>query len=463
MPARLVNIDRETPMFMPADMRDWLPPNHIVNFIIDAVAQLGLACLKYNMNGTGSRQYPPAMMLSLLIHCYATGRFSSREIEAASHSDVAVRYICGNHHPDHDTICAFRRDNRELFNECFVKVLAMASEMGCLKKVGGISVDGTKVQANASKHSAVSYKHAEDTIETLRQEVFELMEKAEKADFIPLESGLSIPDEIARREERIGKLEHARKIIEERFKEKEAEKEKEKEKEVAQGTKAGKKRKTKAGGTGDAGVDGKTPDAKDQYNFTDPESRIMKSGNGKHFEQAYNAQAAVDIEGSYLILGQNVTVNCNDKRELNPTVESVQEEIREVTVVLADTGYYSEGGVLELESNGGPTAYVAVESTGHHKTVADLEVKPHPQPPAEDAGVKEKMLHRLSTKEGKAIYKLRKETVEPVFGIIKEVIGFRRFSLRGLDKVNLEWELLTLSYNFKKLHCIMANLRILTG
>ena len=448
MAARFVNIDRNTPMFLPPDLRDWLPENHIVHFIIDAVGQLNLNSFKINNRGSGSEQYPPSMMLVLLIYCYATGRFSSRAIESATYSDVAVRYICGGEqHPDHDTICTFRRENGMLFSECFVKVLALAGELGCLRKVGGISVDGTKIKADASKHAAVSYKRAGEMIQQLELEVEELMRKAEDADAVSLEDGLSVPEEIGRREDRKKQLEQARKVIEERFREKER---------GSYNAKLAERKKKKNNGQNKLGPPPKPPEEKSpgdkaQYNFTDPESRIMKAGNGKHFEQSFNAQAAVDTEGSYLVLGNGVTNHPNDKQELGPTVESVDETVRTVSDVSADTGYYSEEAITELESDNGPTAYVAVEKRSHHKSVKDLEKNSDPPEPTEDAGMKEKMGHRLKTKQGKEKYKLRKQTVEPVFGIIKEILGFRHFHLRGLDKARLEWDIVTTAYNFKRL------------
>ena len=394
------------------------------------------------------------MMLSLLIYCYATGRFSSRSIEAATYSDVAVRYICGGDtHPDHDTICTFRRENGKVFKECFVKVLILAGQIGGLKKIGGVSVDGTKMKANASKHAAVSYKRAGNMIKQLEQEIQELLNKVEKADNTPLDDGLSIPDEITRREERKAKLEEAREIIEERYRvikeEKQAEYEK-KQKARDEQRKNGKKPRGK-----EPKPPSEDPPDKMQVNFTDDESRIMKSGSGNHFEQAYNAQAAVDTEGSMLILGQYVTNHVNDKLELIPAAESVSEEIRKVSDVLSDTGYFSESAIRVVENNEqGPKVYCAVEKHGHHRTVNDLLKKEDPTPPARDAPVKEKMAHLLKTKAGREKYKKRKETVEPVFGIIKSVLGFRQFFLRGLDKVNLEWNLVTLAYNFKRLHKI---------
>jgi len=431
MSTRFVVVDRDTPMLLPVDLREWVPADHIVHFILEAVETLSLKGFRVNERGTGSEQYPPGMLLPLLIYCYATGRFSSREIERATYADVAVRYICGGErHPDHDTICAFRRENGGLFEECFVKVLAYAGQMKVLKKVGGISVDGTKMMANASRHAAVSYDHATQLIAQLEAEVRALTAKAEEADNRPLEDGLSVPEEIARRQERKAKLEEAKRVIEARFAEKQREAEVEKP--------AGRRRKKAA------------PRGKDQFNFTDPESRLMKTADG--FQQAWNAQAAVDTEGSLLILGERITEHGNDKQELVPSVQMVEPTVRELSHVLTDSGFYSEQAVTDVEQEGGPTVYAALDRQAHHRTVEELEKKAEPSDPGTGATVEERMRYRLRTKAGRALYALRKQTVEPVFGIIKEAMGFRRFHLRGKAKVSLEWTLVTLAYNFRRLY-----------
>jgi transposase len=456
MSARYVTIDRETPMLFPVDMRDWLPENHLVHFIVEAVEQIDKGTFKVNRRGSGDEQYPPEMMLALLIYGYATGTFSSRRIEAATYSDVAIMYICGGKaHPDHSVICDFRIRNKEAIREAFTKVLVIARETGKLKKVGGISVDGTKIRANASKHRAVSYGRAGELIEELEEEVEELMKKGEEADSTPLEEGLTIPGEIGRREARRAALKGAREAMERRYKEA-----KEEGGEEEEGEKEGGKR-AKARDAGD-----ERPPENYQYNFTDPESRIMKEGNGKHFEQDYNAQAAVDTEGSMLIVGGHVTNQGNDKKELVPGVTGVDNEIREVKTVAADTGYYSEEAVKEVEQvneegeQEGPEVYCAVEKGTHHKSVKDIEKKKKAGRPPAKQSKKQKMARKLKTKKGKKIYKKRKETVEPVFGIIKSVMGFRQFMLRGLEKVNTEWDLVMTSYNFKKLHKLMYGIPV---
>ena len=450
MGAKFVNIDRDTPMIFPPDLRDWLPENSMVHFIVEAVEMLDLKDFSINHRGSGSEQYPPSMMQALLIYCYATGRFSSRLIEQATYYDVAVRYICGgDKHPDHDTICSFRLKNRKAFKEAFVKVLMMAAELGHLKKIGGVSIDGTKINANASKHSAVSYKRAGEMIKQLELEIEELTNMAEKADSTPLDDGLTIPDEIKRREDRKLKLNEARKVIEERYKEIKQQKQaeyNEKQKKRDELRKNGKKLRGR-----EPKPPSDNPPDKAQFNFTDEESRIMKAGNGNHYEQAYNAQAAVDTEGSMLILGKHVTDHVNDKLELKPAVNSVNPEVREISYADTDSGYFSEAAIEEVEKNG-IVVYSAVERQSHHRTVDDLKKKEDPPELLEEVSVKERMVHRLKTKEGKEKYKKRKETVEPVFGIIKSVLGFRQFLLRGLEKVNPEWDLVTLAYNFKRLY-----------
>jgi transposase len=452
MPARFVNLDRQTPMFLPCDLRDWVPADHIVHFILDAVGLIPTVHFHVNHRGTGSEQYPPTMMLALLIYCYATGRCGSRTIEAATHSDVAVRYLCANAHPDHASICAFRVANEVAFKAAFVTVLQLAQQLR-LTRVGTVSVDGTKLQANASKHAAVSYQRAGELITQLELEVQELLTRAEQADTREAKETLDLPAELTRRDKRLAALKQARQVIEARAKEMAAAQAESYQTKVAvrQAQRdAGKKPRGKEPAPPSA-----VPDPKAQYNFTDPESRIMKAGNGSHFEQAYNAQAAVD--GAMLIVGARVSDAPNDKQELPASVAAISPVVKEeVNQVLVDSGFYSEAAVAAVEQKpdgtaSGVTVYAAVEKHSHHKTVADLLPQPEPPAPGPDATAKEHMAHRLKTAVGQALYRLRKQTVEPVFGIIKEVMGFRRFLLRGRVKVLLEWTLVCLSYNLKRL------------
>src|SRR5665213_404858 len=455
MSTRFVNIDRQTPMLLPADVQEWVQRDHLARFVVDAVEALDLQGFKVNERGTGNEQYPPRMLLGLLAYSYATGTFSSRQIERASYENLPVRFICANTHPDHDTICTFRRENHALFEESFVKILQLARELKILR-VGHVTIahDGTKIQASASKHSAVSYERAGQMIEELEGEVKQLIAKAEEADSKPLQEGLSIPEEITRREERKAQLQKARAVIEERARQRAQAQQPEYEEKVAQRQarrQAGEKVRGK-----DPQPPSPTPQPKDQYNFTDPESRIMKAGNAQHFEQAYNAQASVEVE-SRLIVGPRLSDQANDKQQLVSAVETVQENGTQVDAILVDHGYYSEAAVRQVETNPqgqptGTTVYAAVGKTSHHRSVEDLEKKEEPVVPGLEATIKEIMEHRLRTKEGKALYDLRKETVEPIFGIIKETMGFRRFSMRGKAKAALEWTLVTLSYNLRRLH-----------
>lgn len=448
MASKFVNVDRDTPMLLAPDLRDWVPAKHIVHFLIDALDACPMSSAKVNVRGTGSGQYPPQMMLGILIYGYITGRFSSREIEEANYIDVAMRYLAADWHPDHDTICTFRTNNGALIKDTFTSVLLLAKELKVLK-VGTVSVDGTKVLANASKHKAVSYKRAGEQIQLIQEEVDELLRRAEDADRKELADGLTIPDEIARREKRIQKLKEARGIIEARAKEAATQQEAEYQEKLAE--RELKKAQGKRVGGKEPNAPSATPADGAQYNFTDPESEIMKAGNGKYFEQAFNAQAAVDADGSLLILGQRVSVQANDKQELEPTVFSIPAVIGTPSAVAADSGFYSQEQVARVEANGQTIVYAAVGKQSHHRRIADLEVHQEPEPLALDATPVEKMAHRLKKAVGKAIYRLRKQTVEPVFGIVKEVMGFRRFLLRGHAKASLEWELVSLAYNCKRL------------
>jgi transposase len=449
MSVRFVNIDHDTPLLLPPDLRDWVSQDHMVHFIIDAVVALDLSRARTNERGTGSAQYPPSMMLGLLIYSYATGTFSSRRIETLTYENVAVRYLTGDTHPDHDSICKFRRENKDLLSHAFHQVLELAARARILQ-VGDITVaiDGTKILANASKHSAVSHGHAVEQMKLAGEQIDQLLQKAEDADSTPLQDGLTIPDEIKRREDRIARLREATQTMAaraaERLIEEQAAYQEKLAARQAKQQNTGKKPKGKPPEPPQEG-----PRDQDQYNFTDPESRIMKVRGG--FEQSYNAQAAVEVT-TMLIVGQHVTHQANDKQQLVPTLAVMSPVIRQVSNVLVDSGYYSENSTLTVE-NADPatTVYAAMKRQSHGRSIAQLEARADPPPPPPDAPVAERMAHRLDTAEGRQLYGLRKETVEPVFGIIKQAIGFRRFLLRGKEKAGLEWTLMTTSYNLKRL------------
>lgn len=342
-----------------------------------------------------------------------------------------------------------------MFSKSFVKVLQLAQELK-LAQFGQItvSVDGTKVAANASKHAAVSYERAGQNIAQLELEVAQLVAKAEQADATPLQDGLSIPAEIVRRQERKAALEKARAQIETRAHARYAGELADYEKKMAA-------RQARADG-GDKphgqppAPPSPAPKPKEQYNFTDPESRIMKTGGG--FEQCYNAQVAVEVE-SRLIVGERVSQAPNDKQELVPSVAAVAPVAGAVAAVLTDSGFYSEAAVQKIEQtpageSTGTTVYAAMEKTSHHRSVADLEKRPEPEAPPAAASIGGKMRHRLKTAAGKSLYKLRQQTVEPVFGIIKSAMGFRQFLMRGTAKVSTEWTLVCLAYNLRRLHTL---------
>ena len=463
MAARFVNVDHDTPLLLPPDIREWVPGDHLVHFIMDAVGEVDLRGARVNERGTGDEQYPPGMMLGLLIYSYASGVFSSRQIEKSSYESVPVRLLCGDTHPDHDTICTFRRQNQVLLGQSFAQVLEMAARCGVLK-VGGITVaiDGTKVLANASKHAAVSYQRAGEQMRELDGEIAELLRKAEEADAQPLEDGLSIPKEVQRRQERKALLAKARAEMEARAYARAQAERGEYEAKVAA------REEKRRAGQKPRGQEPKppseTPGPKEQYNSTDPESRIMTAGSGEHFEQSYNAQAAVEVD-SRLIVGQRVDHAPNDKEQLLPSFAAVAVEAGPVQEVLIDSGFVSQKAIEQLEKDGpgeapGVRVLAAIRRERHGRSVAQLEKKDDPLEPASDAPFLERLAHRVATHAGRARYKLRQQTVEPVFGIIKEALGFRRFSLRGLEKVALEWTLVTLAYNCKRLFHVGAKLAV---
>ena len=459
MPARFVNIDHDTPLLLPPDLRDWVPADHLVHFIMDAVGLLDLSAARVNHSGSGSEQYPPSLMLSLLIYSYATGTFSSRRIEKNTHEQVAVRLLCADHHPDHDSICVFRRENHALLASSFHQVLESAARIRVLR-VGDVTLalDGTKILANASKHSAVSHGHAVAQMQLLEAEIAQLLQKAEEADSTPLEDGLTVPAEVARRQDRLEKLREATGQIEARAKERHREdmaafagKQKRRDEQQA----AGKKPKGHAPQPPREGAR-----SQDQYNFTDPESRIMKTGSG--FEQSYNAQAAVEVE-SRLLVSQAVTDAANDKEQLEPTLATTSPVIERIAAVLIDSGFYSAAAVLAVErgreGQPGPLVYAATGRQEHGRSVEALEKRDDPAAPEPGGNAAAVMVHRLSTKAGRTLYALRKQTIEPVFGIIKAAMGFRRFSLRGLGHVGTEWTLVTLAYNLKRLYHLGVRLQ----
>lgn len=310
MSAKFVPVDRETPLLLPCDLREWVRADDMVHFIIEAVEGLALHEFQVNHRGTGSEQYPPHTMLALLIYCYCNGVFSSRRIEDATYHHVGVRYLTGDTHPDHDTIAKFRRENLAAVHACFVNVLEQAREIGVLK-VGTVSVDGTKIRANASKHKSVMYGRAGELIEQLDLEVKALLEAAEKADHVDADDGQRLPEGVARRKALKAKLKEARERLEQRAQTRARAEEAEYLRKVAD-------RKERGGGGNGRALQPPSdqPKPEEQINLVDPDSRVMRKSYRHGYEQSYNAQAAVDADGSQLVLHARVVQAPVDNREL---------------------------------------------------------------------------------------------------------------------------------------------------
>jgi transposase len=441
------SIDRETGFLLPPSVDEWLPQKHLARFVAEVIDGLDLRAMSGSYRGSGSASYHPRMLLGILVYGYATGVFSSRKLERATYDSVAFRFIAANDHPDHDTIAAFRRRFLKEIEALFVQVLLLAREMGVLK-MGTVALDGTKIHANASRHSALSYEHAGKIEEQLKAEVADLMAQAEAADTANVPDGMSIPDELARREERLRKIAEARAKIEARARERYARELAEHEaKLAARAAKTAATGKKPGGKPPQPPTEGPLPS--DQINLTDEESRIMPAAGGG-FEQCYNAQAAV-AAGSMLVVAVDVVQAPNDKQQIEPMLdklESLPTELGEAETLLADTGYFSAGNVEACEK-AGIDPLIAMGRQPHHPPLQERFEAPPPAP--ENPTPVEAMAHRLKTPEGRDLYALRKQTPEPVFGIIKSVLGFRQFSMRGLEKVRGEWSLVTMAWNMKRM------------
>ena len=446
-------IDRQTGYLLPPSVDEWLPERHLARFIVEVIDGLDLGRMSGAYRGSGSASYHPRMLLGLLVYGYATGVFSSRQLERATYDSVAFRFIAANDHPDHDTIATFRRRFLKDIEKLFVEVLRLAREMGVLK-MGTIGLDGTKIHANASRHSALSYEYAGRIEAQLKAEVADLMAKAEAADKSDVPDGMSIPDELARREERLRKIAEAKAKIEARARERHAREMAEHEaKMAAREAKTAETGKKPRGKPPAPPTEGPLPT--DQVNLTDEESRIMPVAGGG-FEQCYNAQAVVAAD-SLLVVGTDVVQAANDKQQLEPMVEQLKalpDELGMVETLLADNGYFSAANVTACESaNIAPL--IATGREVHHLSLAE-RFACTPAAPQDPTPV-QVMAHRLKTPEGKRLYALRKQVAEPVFGIIKSVLGFRQFLLRGLDRVRGEWSLVTMAWNMKRMFALCAS------
>jgi len=449
--SRFVPVDRDTAYLLPPSVDEWLPSDHLARFVVEVIDRLDLDDLVKQYAGRGSAAHHPAVVLGLLIYGYANGVHSSRKIERATYDSVAFRYVAANTHPDHDTLATFRRRFLKEVETLFVQVLVLAREMKLLK-LGHIALDGTKIGANASKHKALSWAHANKIEAQLRQEVQTLLALAEKSDRAAVPDGMDVPAEIARREDRLSAIAQAKAKIEqraaERFQAEQQEFEAKQAKRKAQRD-AGKKPRGKDPEPPEAG-----PKDSDQVNLTDEQSRIMPvSGGG--FEQSYNAQAGVDID-TMMVITAHVTQACNDKREVVPTLEQIAalpEELGVVQTLIADNGFHSQANVIAC-AQAGIEPLLAIKRESHHEPLMERFATDPAASQTTDPVVN--MVHRLSTQAGKALYKMRKQTVEPVFGIIKHVMRWRQMSMRGLAKAQGEWNLVTMAWNIKRMHVLRA-------
>jgi transposase len=449
MTRKFKTADYEKTLDLQISLRDVLPPDHLARFIVDVIAQLDLRAIYSQYGDQGAPPYAPEVLLGLLFYGYATGVFSSRKIEQATYEVIPFRYIAGDMHPDHATIAHFRKENLAELKELFVQILLIAQEMGYLQ-VGNVSLDGSKIHADASKSKAVSYKRLLALEAYLQAEVNELFALAEAADGGQLPDNMDLQDEIERRQQHLARLAEAKKVLQARAQARyEAEQAEYEAKIRAREEKAAKKGGERSGRPPKPPTPG--PGDKDQYNFTDPESRIMKNANNSGFDQHYNVQVVVEHD-SRLIVGHWLCNQTNDKQAALPTIDTVPPELGHPKTANLDTGYFSELNLAGLQQRG-IDPYIATGRSPHHQGWRAY-FQDYPDPPAADASVKELMAYKLRTDIGQALYRLRKSTVEPVIGIIKEVLSFRQFSLRGLVAAGGEWTLVCLAYNLKRLHTL---------
>ena len=454
-----LSYDPEQKLLLPPDLREWLPEGHLALFISDVVDELDLSGIfgHYESgDGRGRPPYHPLMMVKLLVYGYCIGKVSSRKLEQATHEDVAFRVLACNQHPDHDSIANFRQLHLSELAGLFVQVLKMCERAG-LVKLGHVAIDGSKLRANASKHKAMSYERMGVKEQQLVAEVERLLKAAEETDCAEDKRygqgvrGDELPAELARRESRLRKIREAKASLEAEAKEQakaaaaavEAKLAARKQREEETG------KKTRGRAPQVVNVEAAKPEPKAQRNFTDPESRIMKDGATGSFEQSYNAQIAVDGQAQ-IIVAATLTQAANDKQQLVPVLAEVKTNIgRWPEKVTADSGYFSTAAVTSEVINT-VDLYVTPDRSKQTEELAELPAA-SPPPFELDQDVIARMREKLKTEHGRAVYKQRKMIVEPVFGQVKEVRGFRRFSFRGLQKNEAEWSLICLTHNLLKL------------
>jgi transposase len=432
---------------LPPSVQDWLPGNDLVYFLLDTVNELDISAItqKYEQEKRGFPPFHPCMMAALLLYAYCRGIFSSRKIMQACQERISFKVIVGDDIPDFRTISDFRKLHLKELQLLFVQVLQLCQEAG-LVKLGHIALDGTKIKANASRHKAMSYGRMLTEEKRLKEEIEQLLEKAEAIDeqednkYGPDRRGDELPEELAHRESRLKRIQEAKRALEAKAKVSAQQARKEREQEDCTNDdkpKRGRKRKAVS----------EVPADNKQYNFTDPESGIMKANN-KGWDQCGNAQAAVDSK-KQIIVACDVTSQSNDKQQFEPMLEQAQENVGEdkkIKVASADSGYYSESNVKFAEDKN-IDAYIATKRNKHSDSVPKT---PRGRPP-KDLTVQEKMARKLRTKKGRETYSKRKSIVEPVFGQIKRARGFVQFSLRGIEKMRGEWAIVCLTHNLLKL------------
>jgi len=450
MARRFNTVDYNVSLNQIVTIGDCLSDDHLARFIVNTIARLDLSDIYSKYSNMGGTPIAPEILLGLLFYGYATGVFSSRKIENATHESIPFRFIAGGMHPDHDTIANFRKRFLEQMKDLLVQILVIAKEAGMLS-LGDISIDGSKVHADASKNHAVSYKRLIGLQEQLTKEVEELFALAATAEQAALPETMDVDHEIALRRNRLTDLAQAKEVLEERAQERY-------DAEYADYEAKLSKREEKIRETGRK-PHGKAPQPpkpgprdKDQYNFTDPQSRIMKDSNGSGFNQHYNVQVAVD-QKSLLIVANTVTDHANDQHEAIPTVDTISPRVGVPNAAALDNGYFSAENIFQFEQRG-IDPYIATGRESHHRSWKDFFAQT-PEKPPENASPTVNMAYNLKTDIGKAIYRLRKCTVEPVIGIIKETLGFRQFSLRGLLAVFGEWNLVCLAFDLKRLHTLL--------
>lgn len=441
---QFIPFSREQAFLLPPDAKDWLPSDDVAHFVVAAVDRVPLGTFAVRPIPGGRAQYHPRLLLALLIYSYANGIFSSRRIERATHRDLGVRYVAANLHPDHDTIATFRRANRAAFEAAFLQVLLLARETGLLR-LGTVAIDGTKLDANASKIRSVRYDRAKELRAKLAADIAELTARAETADAEAQPDPQALPAEIARRGTLKAKLDAACARIEEQARaEAQAARPEYEAKQAAYDAKKGRRGRPPKPPEDD-------PPPTRQSNLTDPDSALMRRSDAHEYRQAYNAQAVVCAEGSQLILATGVVATSADAPSFASTILGMAGGIGLPRTVLADTGFASGEAVAAIQARG-IDPMVAIGRTQPHRP---YDFRPPPQPKAARRITEPwrlAMQAKLETQEAKDLYARRKQSVEPVFGIIKAALGFSRFHLRGLTNVAAEWTLIALAYNCRRLH-----------